>query len=532
MSKQSAGEFRGNGEAWVAKSHGMDEVRRRTLRKAQISGAAALALTLQAHGPGYAQTHPIGPDTTAPEATYTIAPLKTSSIIIRSAPDAICDLTAAGESKPGARALRFYADDQGVARVFAKPSDPSTQSEAQLHVVVSCTAKGITTIHPLGLRSSSIPTASMPFPSVEAHKALRGQTVAALAEAEASAMSDKELKRRLYPPRPSRDSAPQAYRAWLRVVSTPSVFVAPHSVTNPGVHNGTTTNNWSGYVQIRSAGSIGSVAGFYTIPAVTIIPSAGQEITDSSWVGLNGYNGAPTLVQAGTRQNGVVLNLPHTGTLPVNFTAYYPWTEVFPQQSEQDMTNLLANAGDEMVVNVWVDNAPLAGGNPSAFTYTDSTISLQQHAFYRDPNNDIWQVYWDQGQGHSFEEWTGPGSPTNAPQAAGDPATMVANNQQHIFYRVFYRDKEGNIQNVWWDPASGEHLDSTPWAGASGTGPAAAGNPATMVANNQQHIFYRDNSSKIQHVFYDQNSGNRHLDQPWAGDRVAPQQVPEHLAIQ
>jgi hypothetical protein len=143
----------------------------------------------------------------------------------------------------------------------------------------------------------------------------------------------------------------------------------------------------------------------------------------------------------------------------------------------------------------------------------------QQHIFYRGfhqligpPGNPIIHVVWDPSSGLHNEIWAGSGSPTNAPPAAGDPATMVANNQQHIFYR----DTAGNIQHVLWDPSSGQHLEQ--WAGGSGsstTGPAAVGDPATMVWNSQQHIFYRDLAGNIQHVVWDPNSG-RHVEQ-WAG---------------
>jgi Peptidase A4 family/Repeat of unknown function (DUF346) len=141
----------------------------------------------------------------------------------------------------------------------------------------------------------------------------------------------------------------------------------------------------------------------------------------------------------------------------------------------------------------------------------------QQHIFYRalqlihGPDNPLVHVFWDPNSGLTAETWAGGGSPTNAPGAAGDPATMVWNSEQHIFYR----DTAGNIQHVFWDPNSGEHLD-TPWAGGSGTGPAAAGDPATMVADNKQHIFYRDTAGNIQHVFWDPNSPSKRTVEVWA----------------
>lgn len=119
-------------------------------------------------------------------------------------------------------------------------------------------------------------------------------------------------------------------------------------------------------------------------------------------------------------------------------------------------------------------------------------------------------MYWDDGQHTKVEEkdpWAGPGSKNNAP-AAGDPATLVWGNQQHIFYH----DNQNIIQHVFYDPNLGLQ-----WAGPWGPGNfPAAGDPATLVTNNQQHVFYRDNQNNIQHVFWDDSTHKMTVEQ-WAG---------------
>jgi hypothetical protein len=136
------------------------------------------------------------------------------------------------------------------------------------------------------------------------------------------------------------------------------------------------------------------------------------------------------------------------------------------------------------------------------------TPNNQQHVFYRDVNHNLEHVFYDPSSGMHAESW-GSG-------IAGDPATMLpggTNNQQH----VFYRDINNGITHVYYDPGSGMHRDL--WATGTGSttfGPAAGGDPATMATvDNQQHIFYRDSNGNVQHVFFDPKSG-MHVEL-WAG---------------
>jgi hypothetical protein len=74
-----------------------------------------------------------------------------------------------------------------------------------------------------------------------------------------------------------------------------------------------------------------------------------------------------------------------------------------------------------------------------------------------------------------FDQWT---SRTNAPLAAGDPATMVTPNQQH----VFYRGTDGAINHVFYDSVANK-LFFDQWTSSANAPHAAEGRPATMVTS-------------------------------------------------
>jgi len=71
-------------------------------------------------------------------------------------------------------------------------------------------------------------------------------------------------------------------------------------------------------------------------------------------------------------------------------------------------------------------------------------------------------------------------------------------SQQHIFYRGA---ADSAINHIFWNAATnGLYFDQ--WT-AKAHAPAAAGDPATMVWPNQQHIFYRGSGGAISHIFWD-----------------------------
>jgi hypothetical protein len=143
-------------------------------------------------------------------------------------------------------------------------------------------------------------------------------------------------------------------------------------------------------------------------------------------------------------------------------------------------------------------SAPAAAGDLATMVY-----GQQMHIFYRGTDGGIYRVFWDDASQVMFwDQWTGgPGGRTSAPPAAGDPATMVYGQQQHIFYR----GTDGGIYHIFWDAAKSLFFWDQ-WVGgpyALTSAPAAAGDPATMVypLYQQQHIFYRGTDGRIYQVF-------------------------------
>jgi hypothetical protein len=92
---------------------------------------------------------------------------------------------------------------------------------------------------------------------------------------------------------------------------------------------------------------------------------------------------------------------------------------------------------------------------------------------------------------------------TAGPAALGDPASFIYNNQSH----VLYRDTAGKV----WDSFYDGHwnLQQINLGGLT-AGPAAVSNPASFVYSNQSHVLYRDAAGKIWDSFY---SGHWNLQQ-------------------
>jgi hypothetical protein len=149
-----------------------------------------------------------------------------------------------------------------------------------------------------------------------------------------------------------------------------------------------------------------------------------------------------------------------------------------------------------------------AAGDAATMVWPD-----QQHIFYRGTDDAINHVFWDAPTNQLYwDDWT---QRTGAPAAAGDPATMVWPDQQHIFYR----GTDDAINHIFWDAPSNQ-LYWDQWTQQTGA-PAAAGDPATMVWPDQQHIFYRGTSGGIIHIFWDAPSNQLYWDD-WTERTGAP----------
>jgi microsomal dipeptidase-like Zn-dependent dipeptidase len=227
--------------------------------------------------------------------------------------------------------------------------------------------------------------------------------------------------------------------------------------------------------------------------------------TISAWKALQAMqvSGNSGGIGFGTDTNGLAMGMP-TSTSKDTPAAGDPAAMMGDKQQHlfyRDVYSHIAHAywdsgSSQFKGEIW--GGPPAAGDPAAMMGDN-----QQHLFYRDTQNRIVHVYYDQGSNklHGAEYWGGPGSPHNAPPAVGDPAVMMGDNQQHLFYR----DTQNRIVHVYYDHGKKQLSAPEIWAGPGSphNAPAAAGDPAVMMGDNQQHLFYRDTQNRIVHVYYD-----------------------------
>ena len=128
-------------------------------------------------------------------------------------------------------------------------------------------------------------------------------------------------------------------------------------------------------------------------------------------------------------------------------------------------------------------NAPAAAGDPNGFTFTANGTS-GMHVVYRGADNDIHELYWQNG-GWSVNDLT---AGTNAPAAAGDPNGYVFTANGTSGMHVVYRGVDNDIHELYWQDGSWVLNDLT----AATDAPPAAGDPNGYVfdAQEQMHVVY------------------------------------------
>lgn len=215
---------------------------------------------------------------------------------------------------------RLYSDPDGTIEFFAKPAGAS---EGNLRLTIQCTAGKTTIEYPVDLRSNSTPSPDMPAPPPYQQKPPQGKALSPLTPQEAEQLSDEEIAKRGFPPRPDRAATPGPYQAWLSAVTKPLLMIAPQIIRSPDLRHNATSNNWSGMELRGSAGSFGWVAGTWTVPTVTAPPTPFVTGYSSTWVGLDG-DGTSDLVQAGTEQEATLFLFPFFPVFfPLTITSYY-----------------------------------------------------------------------------------------------------------------------------------------------------------------------------------------------------------------
>jgi Peptidase A4 family len=285
------------------------------------------------------------------ERGFTVPPNVQTPIVLKTKPDAPCDLHAEGVSDKS-QTLRFYANGDGYLKIHATAREESQEARVQL----DCTENGKVVRYPLHLRAGSSPTEDMPAPRSVMPTPTGSLVLPALTEEEAQQLSDEDLLGRGYLPRPDAVSSPDEYAVWRDRVSRPMTFVPPHSVSRSdishsvNVQEGAVTGpNWSGFQAYGKKRSYDGVQGEWNVPAITLA-EPGYTTYSSMWVGLDGNNKKQDLVQAGSEQDAFEI----WGIL---FASYSTWTELLPNQPTSQGTGLGVNSGDNLLVSVYIGDS-------------------------------------------------------------------------------------------------------------------------------------------------------------------------------
>lgn len=165
---------------------------------------AGMALSVVAI-PAFAQDLPA--TEAALETGYTVGSEVATPIVMKTLPDAACDLHTVGVSD-AAHSLRIYANGDGYFKFHVTPRQESVEGD---HMQIDCTSAGKVTTYLLHLRASNAPTPDMPAPQTVMPPPSGSKVLPALTESEAQSMSREDLLARGYPPRPDAAALPDNY---------------------------------------------------------------------------------------------------------------------------------------------------------------------------------------------------------------------------------------------------------------------------------------------------------------------------------
>ena len=124
----------------------------------------------------------------APEQGYTVPPGVATPIVMKTLPDAACDLHMVGISAAG-RALRINANGDGYFKIHLTP--PAT-AEGE-HMQIDCKSEGQAATYLLYVRAGDAPTLDMPAPQTVIPPASGSKGLPALAQGEAPRQSREDL---------------------------------------------------------------------------------------------------------------------------------------------------------------------------------------------------------------------------------------------------------------------------------------------------------------------------------------------------
>lgn len=292
-----------------------------------------------------------------PERHFTLAPSVYTPMVLKTEPDAECSLHRVGDFD-AAHSMKLYANGDGYVRVHLTAKPDSQDNYLQL----DCVTADAVTVHPIHLRTGSSPTEDMPEPDASMPTPRGAQVLAALTEETARQLSDSEVIRLGYPPRPDATQAPALYSAWLDVVCRPMTLLPPNRVSHtdvshqrPGIEEGTaeSSGNWSGFELRNAPFTYVNVSANWRVPAITS-GEYGKKTYSALWVGLDGDPNGDKLAGRDLVQDGTESDASDFGGILA--TNYYAWTELVPTQP-LSVPQFTVNWGDEIFAHVWVGDS-------------------------------------------------------------------------------------------------------------------------------------------------------------------------------
>src|SRR5215471_18553140 len=160
---------------------------------------------------------PVDIITTAAPTSVAVLAGAESPVEIKTLPDAACTVQTSNASKVSG-SLTLYADSAGVVRFHARPSSASTKP---LQLALQCKVERQTISHSVEVRVASgneVPSAALGGGGRLSPSTVTGKIRPVLTD-DPLGLSQAELTRQGYPPRPDPQQAPGAYAAWLKMVS-------------------------------------------------------------------------------------------------------------------------------------------------------------------------------------------------------------------------------------------------------------------------------------------------------------------------
>jgi hypothetical protein len=287
-----------------------------------------------------------------------------TTISIRTAPNGVCDYRWQGVDS----SQILLADDDGIARVSIEVQDLPAGADATGTVVLACNSESqrdnfrieLRWVLPGGKPTSSsdlvvIGDLQMPSDLAKQRPPLTGDP---------SLISQEELVRLGYPPRPDPVTSPAEYADWLTAAAMPLQIVSGKTMEMPGHYhsptNATGTSDiWSGFVLSQAGVTYQQASSRWRVPTLSSTGlSCGLQYRSSLWAGIDGW-GTNDLIQDGTAHTMWIM---YAHGICFATTTYYAWVEYYPN-AEVRVSSLAVAAGDLVQATAWSGDV---NGNPSA----------------------------------------------------------------------------------------------------------------------------------------------------------------------